>query len=242
MSNTDADTKHFSVAIDGPSGAGKSTLARRLAKYFGWIYVDTGAIYRAVGLAAYRTGIEPGDEESIRERILPGINVELIYADDGTQRTLLNGEDVSSDIRMDIISRYASDVSALPSVRAFLLDLQRDMAKTHSVVMDGRDIGTVVLPDAAAKVYLTATPDIRAERRRLELAHRGENKTFQQVLDAINARDTNDSGRTNAPLKCADDAVLIDSTPMDEDEVFKAISELIKLRISNWTQLSPLHS
>jgi cytidylate kinase len=225
------DIVHCSVAIDGPAGAGKSTQAKRLAKYFGWIYVDTGAVYRAVGLAAYRAGVDPCDEDNISRQILPDSSVELIYAADGTQRTLLNGEDVSEAIRADIISRYASDVSALPDVRAFLLDLQRDTAKNYSVVMDGRDIGTVVLPEAVVKVFLTAAPEIRAERRRLELKRRGETKTLHEVLAAINARDANDSGRINAPLRRADDAVLIDSSEMNENEVFCAIAGLVEAKI-----------
>ncbi|MDR2606204.1 MAG: (d)CMP kinase [Oscillospiraceae bacterium] len=224
---------YCSVAIDGPSGAGKSTQAKRLAKHFGWIYVDTGAIYRAVGLAAYRKCIDPCDEDNIRRHILPDSRVELIYSADGVQRTFLNGEDVSDAIRVDIISRYASDVSALPSVRAFLLELQRDMAKNHSVVMDGRDIGTVVLPDADVKVFLTAAPEIRAARRRLELERRGESKTLQEVLDAINARDANDSARAAAPLKRAADAVLLDCSAMSEDAVFTAIKGLVENCFSN---------
>jgi len=218
----------FSVAIDGPSGAGKSTQAKRLAKHYGWIYVDTGAIYRAIGLSAYRNAIEPRDENAIKANILPNAHVQLSYSTAGTQRTLLNGEDVSDAIRMDIISRYASDVSALPSVRTFLLDIQREMAKTNNVVMDGRDIGTVVLPDAKLKIYLTASPEVRAERRRLELEQRGELKTFDEVLESINTRDKNDSSRATAPLRQADDAILLDCSAMNEDEVYETIKALVE--------------
>jgi cytidylate kinase len=213
----------YAVAIDGPSGAGKSTLAKRLAKHFNWVYVDTGAVYRAVGLACERQNLSAANAPAI----LPSITVELDYAPDGTQQTLLNDENVSAEIRRDVISKYASDVSALPEVRAFLLELQRGMAKTRSVVMDGRDIGTVVLPNATVKIFLTAKPEVRAERRRLELEQRGEHKAFSDVLASIEQRDHNDSKRENAPLRQAEGAVLIDSTLLTEDEAFDKLLNVV---------------
>jgi cytidylate kinase len=218
----------YAVAIDGPSGAGKSTLAKRLAKHLNWVYVDTGAVYRAVGLACERQSLAAADAPAI----LPSITVELAYAPDGTQKTLLNNENVSAEIRRDVISKFASDVSALPEVRAFLLELQRGMAKTRSVVMDGRDIGTVVLPDATVKIFLTAQPEVRAERRRLELEQRGERKTFGDVLASIEQRDLNDSKRENAPLRQADDAVMIDSTELTEDEAFAELLRVVSEKTS----------
>ncbi|MDR2360011.1 MAG: (d)CMP kinase [Oscillospiraceae bacterium] len=221
-----------SIAIDGPSGAGKSTLAKRLADYYGWNYVDTGAVYRAVGLACRRAGVDPCDETSVAELILPNVDVSLSYGADGRQITRLNGEDVSAAIRADEISRYASDVSALASVRKFLLELQRDMAATHNVVMDGRDIGTVVLQTATVKIFLTAQIETRAKRRWLELRQRGEKKSLDEVLSSIRRRDANDEARANAPLYKAEDAILLDNTDLDEDAAFasavKIISEMIK--------------
>jgi cytidylate kinase len=222
-----------SIAIDGPSGAGKSTLAKRLADHYGWNYVDTGAVYRAVGLACRRANIDPRDEAAVTGSILPNIEVSLSYAPDGRQITRLNGEDVSSAIRVDEISRYASDASALASVRKFLLDLQRDMAVTHNVVMDGRDIGTVVLPDATVKIFLTAQTETRARRRWLELCQRGEEKTLDDVLSSIRQRDANDEARANAPLRQADDAVLLDNTDLDEDAAFNAAVKMISEKIKN---------
>ena len=190
--------KKYALAIDGPSGAGKSSIAKALAKSLGIIYVDTGAIYRTVGLYVFRQGIDSKDREKIIP-LLNHINIRLAYADNA-QHIYLNEEDVSDKIRTETISKYASDVSAIPEVRAFLLSLQRDMAKENSVVMDGRDIGTVVLPNAEIKVFLTASAEVRAERRYKELIAKGENVTFDSVLAAINQRDKNDSSRATAPL------------------------------------------
>ncbi|MDR0935985.1 MAG: (d)CMP kinase [Oscillospiraceae bacterium] len=220
----------YSIAIDGPSGAGKSTLAKRLANEFSWAYVDTGAIYRAVGLACERGDVCPTDLAAV-SALLPALNVSLDYSG-GSQRTLLNGQDVSDEIRRDDISKLASDVSALSPVRAYLLDLQRDVALENNVVMDGRDIATIVLPEATVKIYLTATPQVRAERRRHELLLRGENRTLSQVLDAIQKRDANDCQRAEAPLRQAEDAVLLDTTEMSLDDAFAALLEIVKGRIS----------
>lgn len=164
--------KHFAVAVDGPSGAGKSTLAKAIAAKLGILYVDTGAIYRTIGYAVKRRGIEPRDEAAVRA-ILPELEIGMRYEADGEQHMLLNGQDVTREIRLPEISMYASAVSALPSVRAFLLEMQRDLARKHSVIMDGRDIGTVVLPDAEVKIFLTASAEVRAQRRCLELEQRG---------------------------------------------------------------------
>jgi cytidylate kinase len=221
----------YSIAIDGPSGAGKSTLAKRLANEFNWAYVDTGAIYRAVGLACERGDICPDDLAAVTA-LLPNLNVSLDYSG-GSQRTLLNGQNVSNEIRRDDISKLASDVSALAPVRAYLLDLQRNVALENNVVMDGRDIATVVLPTATVKIYLTATPQVRAERRRHELLLRGENRTFAQVLEAIQKRDENDSKRAEAPLRQAEDALLLDTTEMSLDEAFAAMLEIVKNRIAD---------
>ena len=170
--------EHYAVAIDGPSGAGKSSMAKKLAARFGLIYVDTGAIYRTVGLAAWRRGLSCSDEEAV-SRILPSLSIEIRYNEEGEQRMILNGEDVSAEIRLPEISICASDVSALPAVRAFLLEMQRSLARSNRVVMDGRDIGTVVLPDAEVKIFLTASAKARAERRLLQLEEKGVHTTFE---------------------------------------------------------------
>lgn len=219
--------KLFSVAIDGPSGAGKSTLARMTAKEFGFLYVDTGAIYRSVGLYVYRNGVDPQNAESVTA-LLGEINIELEYAGDGAQRMVLNGEDVSSDIRLPEISAYASKVSAIPAVRSFLLDMQRSMAKKYSVVMDGRDIGTVVLPDAELKIFLYATPEERAMRRHLEYREKGIETDYADVLSDMKERDKNDSSRSVAPLKAADDAVILDTTGFSLEKSFFEITKIVK--------------
>ena len=198
--------KHFSVAIDGPSGAGKSTIARAAAARFGFIYVDTGAIYRTVGLAAARAGLPLGAEQDVL-KLLPGLDIAFGYGEDGAQHMYLNGEDVSGLIRTPEISMRAAEVSAMPEVRACLLDMQRKMAESHSVIMDGRDIGTVVLPNASLKIFLTASPERRAERRYLELREKGATDSYDEVLRDIIKRDKNDSSRAAAPLKRADDAI-----------------------------------
>lgn len=202
---------HTAIAIDGPSGAGKSTIARAAAKKFGFIYVDTGAIYRTVGLAANRAGADRKNEAAVAA-ILPGTHIEMRYTEDGVQRMYLNGEDVSETIRLPDISLAASDVSALPAVRAYLMDMQRAMAREHDVVMDGRDIGTVVLPDAELKIFLTASLEDRAYRRYQELIARGVNTCFENVISEMEARDRQDSQRAAAPLRAAPDAVVLDTS------------------------------
>ena len=222
--------KRISVAIDGPSGAGKSTVAKALAARFNLIYVDTGAIYRTVGLAAQRADVDSKDAPAVIA-LLPGLDIDIAYDSTGTQRMLLGGEDVSDEIRTPRSSIYASDVSAIPEVRAFLMDMQRNMAKKHSVVMDGRDIGTVVLPKADIKVFLTASAEERARRRWLELQKRGMETPFEEVLRDIGYRDKQDSSRAAAPLKAAEDAVLIDSSDMGFEEVVDAIADLIREKL-----------
>ena len=218
--------KHLSVAIDGPSGAGKSTIARAAARELGFVYVDTGALYRAIGLAVSRAGFDALDRAEILQ-VLPQVALELRYVD-GQQRVLLNGEDVSDLIRTPQIAQYASRVSSVPEVRAFLLDLQRDMARAHSVIMDGRDIGTVILPDAEVKVFLTASAEKRAERRCAELREKGQDVTPAQVLADIARRDMQDSGREIAPLRRAADAVLVDTSEMTLEESINAVTALIR--------------
>ena len=221
---------HYAIAIDGPSGAGKSSLARRCAARFGFLYVDTGAIYRTVGLAAYRRGIDRRDETAI-EALLPELDIQMAYNEQGEQRMLLNGEDVSEAIRLPEISICASDVSALPGVRAFLLEMQRKMAREHDVIMDGRDIGTVVLPDAELKIFLTASAEARAERRLKELLGKGVEASFEEVLRDIRYRDEQDSGRAAAPLKAAEDAVPVDTTEIDFEASFRLLCSVIDERL-----------
>ncbi len=218
--------KQISVAIDGPSGAGKSTVARALAARFRLIYVDTGAIYRTVGLAAQRAGLSSKDSEAVIA-LLPELDIRIAYDEEGVQRMLLNGEDVSAEIRTPLSSIYASDVSAIPEVRAYLMDMQRSMAETESVVMDGRDIGTVVLPNADVKIFLTASAEERARRRYVELQKRGTETTYSDVLRDIEYRDLQDSTRTAAPLKPAEDAVTIDTSDLTFDESVEAVAKLI---------------
>ena len=220
---------HISIAIDGPSGAGKSSVARSIAEKMGLIYVDTGAIYRTVGLAAYRRGILSHDRERVLE-MLPELNIELKHGTDGAQHMFLDGEDVSGEIRLPVISLYASDVSAFPEVRAYLMEMQRSLARTHDVIMDGRDIGTVVLPNAGLKIFLTASSRSRAERRLLELRQKGQDVSFEEVLRDIEYRDKNDSSRAAAPLKAAEDAVLVDSTELDFAQTCQAVEKLIRER------------
>ena len=217
----------ISVAIDGPSGAGKSTVAKAVAGKYGFIYVDTGAIYRTVGLAVQRAGLASDAAEAI-VALLPSLNIDISYDGEGTQRMLLNGEDVSAEIRTPKSSLYASDVSKLPEVRAFLMELQRGMARRHSVIMDGRDIGTVVLPEAEVKIFLTADAAVRAKRRWLELQAKGTADSFEQVLRDIEYRDQQDSSRAAAPLKPAEDAVLLDSSAMGFEQTVAAVSALIE--------------
>ncbi|MCD7917391.1 MAG: (d)CMP kinase [Clostridiales bacterium] len=220
----------ISIAIDGPSGAGKSTMAKRLAKELGFLYVDTGAIYRTVSLYACRKGLAPTDGAGIAA-LLPEIHIDLVYGEDGTQQMILNGENVSGEIRTPQISMYTSAVSAIPAVRAFLLELQRDMAKRKNLVMDGRDIGTVVLPDANIKLFLTAAPEARAKRRWLELREKGDPITYDQVLADVVQRDENDTHRAIAPLKQAEDAVLVDTTEYDLEESYQLLLRTIRERM-----------
>ena len=221
--------KTISIAIDGPSGAGKSTLARAIAAELGYLYVDTGAIYRTIGYYALTHGIDPKDSAAVT-KCLPDIRVELTYGEDGLQHMLLNGRDVTAEIRLPEVSLYASAVSAHRPVRAFLLDMQRQLARTHSVIMDGRDIGTVVLPDADVKVYLTASAQARARRRCVELEQRGTPEAFEKVLREIEERDWNDTHRAVAPLRQAEDAVLLDTTELDFRESQAALLNIIQKR------------
>ena len=225
----------YSIAFDGPSGAGKSSLAKRVAAEFGFLYVDTGAIYRTVGLAAYRAGIDRKDENAVAA-LLPKLDIKMGYNDEGEQRMVLNGEDVSAQIRMPGISICASDVAALPSVRAFLLGLQRKTAEENNVIMDGRDIGTVVLPDADLKVFLTASAEARANRRLLELKAKGVNAEYEDVLRDIMYRDEQDSARASAPLKQAEDAILADTTELDFEESFRLLCDIVIDKLSLQTE------
>ena len=216
----------FSVAIDGPAGAGKSTLAKQVAARLGFVYVDTGAIYRTVGLAVKNAGVAKEDADGVKA-LLPTLQVTIRYAQ-GVQRMFLNGQDVSEEIRMPEISAYASHVSAIPEVRAFLMDMQRQLAREHDVIMDGRDIGTVVLPDAGLKVFLTASAEKRAARRCLELQQKGLQVTFEEVLAEMQARDAKDTGRETAPLRPAEDAVHLDTSEMTLVESVEQLEELIR--------------
>ena len=218
-----------SIALDGPAAAGKSTLARRAAKHFGLIYVDTGALYRCIGLQAIRKGVVSTDEPGV-VKLLPEIRLEMRYDDDGMQRMLLCDEDVTDLIRTPQASIYASDVSAMPPVRAFLLSMQREMAVKYDVIMDGRDIGTVVLPDAGLKIFITASLDTRADRRYAELVEKGIETTYEDVKKEMSQRDKNDSEREAAPLMAADDAVLLDTSNMNLEESFEALCGLISWR------------
>ena len=216
----------INVAIDGPAGAGKSTVARAAAKELGFIYVDTGALYRAVGIYCLREEIATTDAEGVGS-ILDKIKVELKFID-GVQHVYLNDDDVSTEIRLPEASMAASNVSAIPSVRAFLFDLQRDIAANNNCIMDGRDIGTVVLPNAQVKIFLTADPEERAMRRYIELQEKGSSVTYEEVLDDLKIRDYNDSHREIAPLKPADDSVLINTTGYTLQDSIKKIVETIK--------------
>ncbi|WP_405354116.1 (d)CMP kinase [Ruminococcus sp.] len=218
------------IALDGPAGAGKSTIAKRVAKALDYIYVDTGALYRTIGLSAMRRGIEPVESEEV-SNMLAEIKVELAFNDKMEQIVLLDGEDVSSLIRTPEVSMTASKISAIPKVRAYLLDLQRDMAKKNNVIMDGRDIGTVVLPDAKVKIFLTASPEARANRRYKELLEKGMTVSYEDVLKDVNERDYNDSHRKTAPLKPAEDCVFVDTTELDFEQSVEKIISVIKENI-----------
>ena len=224
------ETRPISVAIDGPSGAGKSTIAKRLAASMGFVYVDTGALYRTVGYAAVKAGIDCHDADAVTA-LLPAISVELTHVD-GVQRVLLNGEDVSDFIRTPEISMAASAVSAIPSVRAFLFETQQDMARRHNVIMDGRDIGTVVLPNAQVKIFLSASVEARAQRRYKELIEKGETVTFEDVLEDMKQRDYNDSHRALAPLKPAEGAVMVDTTDLTLEESVAYMEKCVQEKLS----------
>ena len=225
----------YNVAIDGPAGAGKSTIAKQLAKDLGYIYVDTGALYRAVGYYMDKQGVDLGAEDQVVPR-LGELTAELKYID-GEQRVLVNGEDVTQKIRTPKMSMAASKVSALPAVRDFLFELQRKIARENDVIMDGRDIGTVVLPDAQVKIYLPASPQERARRRHAELLQKGEKASFEEVLADIVERDYNDSHRAVAPLRQAQDAILVDTTHLDLEKSVERIHQLIKERQSHVDRL-----
>lgn len=214
--------KCYSIAIDGPSGAGKSTLAKMLAEKLEFLYVDTGAIYRTVGLFAKMRDVSPDDAGAVAA-LLPEVSVTMKYGQDGLQRMYLNDGDVTDAIRQNEISAYASKVSAIPEVRSFLLDMQRNMAAENNVIMDGRDIGTVVLPHADVKIYLTAKAEDRAHRRYLELLERGQQVEEAQVLADVLERDERDMNRPVAPLRQADDAVLVDTTGNTLEESFEVM-------------------
>ncbi|MBQ7132789.1 MAG: (d)CMP kinase [Oscillospiraceae bacterium] len=218
--------KTINIAIDGPAGAGKSSIAKRCAKELGFIYVDTGALYRSVALFAIRNDVLTNDEAAVLA-LLQNVNVELKFVDN-VQKVYLNGEDVSEAIRQNEVSMGASNVSAIPKVREFLFNLQRRIAMTNNVIMDGRDIGTVVLPDADLKIFMTASPEIRAKRRYLELEHKPDCPSFEALLAEIIQRDYNDSHRETAPLKQADDAVLLDTSELDFEQSVQKVIELIK--------------
>lgn len=216
----------INIAIDGPGGAGKSTIARAVAAELGFIYVDTGALYRAVGLNALRHGIDTRNIDGI-VKMLDETDVSLSFVD-GEQRVMLNGEDVSTDIRLPEASMAASNVSAIPAVRQFLFDLQRKIAEENNCLMDGRDIGSVVLPNADLKLFMTASPETRAQRRFDELKAKGEDVKYSEILDELNKRDYQDSHREIAPLKQADDAILFDTSDLSFDEVKNKLIEMIK--------------
>lgn len=215
----------LNVAIDGPAGAGKSTIAKEIAARRGMLYLDTGALYRAIGLFVLRSGTDTQDAKAVSE-LLPQIKLELVFAD-GAQHVMLCGEDVSDEIRTPPVAMAASNVSAIPAVRSFLLSLQRDIASENDCLMDGRDIGTVILPNADIKIFLTASPEERARRRLKDLAEKGIEADFDAVVADIKRRDENDSSRAIAPLKPADDAVIVDTTTMSFEQVVELISGMI---------------
>lgn len=222
--------KYISIAIDGPAGAGKSTIARRLAKELGYYYVDTGAIYRTVAYFFDLWGISPKDADGIN-RYIDELTVGIEYDDDGVQHMIMNGMDVTADIRTQEISQKASLVSAQPIVREMLLDMQRQVALEHNVIMDGRDIGTVVLPKATVKIFLTASAEVRANRRTKELLERGQKADYNRILQEIQQRDYQDTHREIAPLKPARDSVKLDTSHMDIDAVIAAIKEIVEKKV-----------
>lgn len=220
----------ISIAIDGPAGAGKSTISRMVAADIGFLYVDTGALYRSIGFYAVRHEIDTTDPEQV-QRMLKDVTVELKFVR-GEQRVFLNGEDVSEEIRLPEMAMAASNVSAIPSVRSFLFELQQDMAKTNNVIMDGRDIGTVVLPHAQIKIFLTASPEDRAQRRFEQLKLSGTPVHYDELLEEIKQRDYNDSHREIAPLRQAEDAILVDTSGNTLEESVALLKSLIQGRLS----------
>ena len=220
----------FKIAIDGPSGAGKSSIAKALAKKMGIVYVDTGALYRTIGYYVRSQGADPKDAEGVT-RLLPDIHIEVKY-ENGTQCVYLNGENLGDRIREPEISMYASAVSAIPTVREFLLETQRSIARANSVVMDGRDIGTVILPDAEVKIFLTASNECRAERRLLELREKGIETTFEEVLADMTERDNNDKNRAVAPAVPAADAVFLDNSGLTVEETLAAAMKIINGKLA----------
>ena len=223
-------SKTYSIAIDGPAGAGKSTIAKRLAKELGYKYVDTGAIYRTVAYFLDLLGVSPKDVDGV-ERYIDELTVNIEYDEDGLQHMIMNGMDVTGEIRTQDISQKASLVSAHAVVRDVLLDMQRDVAKEYNVIMDGRDIGTVVLPKADVKIFLTASAEVRAKRRTDELTAKGQKADFDTILKEIQQRDYQDTHRPIAPLKMAKDSVKVDTSEMNIDEVVAAIREIIGKKI-----------
>lgn len=224
--------KHISIAIDGPAGAGKSTMARRVARDLGYVYVDTGAIYRTVGYHMALYGVSPKDTDGIL-RLIDDVNIQIRYDADGAQRMLLNGQDVTDELRDQKMSDYASKIAVLQDVRSFLLELQRNLAEQYDVVMDGRDIGSVVLPKADVKIFLTASPEVRARRRLEELQQKGSKKeTYEKVLKDMIQRDERDMTREISPLKCAADAIRLDTSDFTIEQSVEAMKEIIgkKLR------------
>ena len=222
--------KTISIAIDGPAGAGKSTIAKRLAKELGYMYVDTGAIYRTVAYFLDLLGVSPKDADGV-ERYIDELTIEITYDEEGKQHMLMNGMDVTDEIRTQDISQKASLVSAHPVVREVLLDMQRDVAKVHNVIMDGRDIGTVVLPKADVKIFLTATAEVRAKRRTDELLAKGQTANYDVVLKEIIQRDYQDTHREIAPLKMAKESIKLDTSELDIEGVVAAMQKIIREKI-----------
>lgn len=223
--------KKISVAIDGPAGAGKSTIAKRLAKELGYMYVDTGAIYRTVAYFFDLWGVSPKDIDGIN-RYIDELNVGIEYDEDGVQHMIMNGLDVTEDIRTPDISQKASVIAAHAIVREVLLDMQRDVAKQYNVIMDGRDIGSVVLPKATVKIFLTASPEVRAKRRTEELLAKGQKVNYEKILKDIQQRDYQDTHREIAPLKMCRDSVKVDTSELDIDGVVAAIREIIQKKVA----------
>ena len=226
----DIAEKIYSIAVDGPSGAGKSSLAKAIAAELHILYVDTGAIYRTIGCYARRKGVETADTEAVIA-LLPEVEIGMRYDAQGLQHMLLHGEDVTEEIRLPEMSLYASAVSAIPEVRAFLLEMQRELARSHSVIMDGRDIGTVVLPHADVKIFLKANVEVRARRREIELQERGTPRPYKQVLEEMRQRDYNDTHRSAAPLRAAEDAVIVDTSDLDFQQSKEKLLEIIREKV-----------